>query len=38
MNTYMNTFEINENTLRVVLSADKDVKEPYLVKEQPAFN
>ena len=38
MNTYMNTFEINENTLRVVLSADKDVKEPYLVKEQPVFN
>ena len=37
MNTYMNTFEINENTLRVVLSADKDVKAPYLVKETAGF-
>ena len=34
----MNTFEINENTLRVVLSADEDVTPPCLVKEQPAFN
>lgn len=38
MQTVMKTFEINENTLRVVNTVENEIKEPYLVKKQPAFN
>ncbi len=38
METAVKTYEISENILRVVCTASDTVKQPYLVREQPAFD